>query len=152
MRRPASVIPGPVPVLASALGVLLAATSLAGPADVLDAKAHCRPAPGNRPASVCKFVVTVRHADTGWDHYANYFEILAPDGERIVQRVLRHPHVEEQPFTRSTGPLRIPHEIETVTVRAGDLLHGLSGASLEIEVPHPRPGDAAGEGPAAEKP
>ena len=45
--------------------------------------------------------VTLSHPDTGWDHYANGWEVLAPDGTRLGLRVLVHPHVDEQPFTRS---------------------------------------------------
>lgn len=45
--------------------------------------------------------VTLRHADTGWDHYADAWEVLAPDGSSLGIRELAHPHVNEQPFTRS---------------------------------------------------
>jgi hypothetical protein len=47
------------------------------------------------------FNVTVSHADQGWDHYADRWEIIAPDGEILATRVLAHPHTNEQPFTRS---------------------------------------------------
>ena len=45
--------------------------------------------------------VTLRHADTGWDHYADGWEVVAEDGTPLGRRVLAHPHVDEQPFTRS---------------------------------------------------
>jgi hypothetical protein len=125
--------------------LLLPAVALAGTADVLEARVRCRPAPGGRPASVCQFTVTVNHADTGWDHYANRFEIVGPDGKLLVTRVLRHPHVEEQPFTRSQGRVRIPHEIESVEIRAGDLVHGLGGATVTLKVPHAQ--ETEGEDP-----
>lgn len=41
------------------------------------------------------------HPDTGWDHYADGWRIEAEDGTVIGTRELLHPHVEEQPFTRS---------------------------------------------------
>ena len=103
---------------------------------MLAAEVHCRPAPGGRPASVCHFSVTVKHADTGWDHYADRFEIVSPDGEVLATRILRHPHVEEQPFTRGLGRVRIQHDVFEVEVRAGDLVHGLGGAAVMVEVPH----------------
>jgi hypothetical protein len=116
--------------------LLSAGEVTAGKADVLDAKARCRPAPGNRPASICQFTVTIKHADAGWDHYANRYEIVAPGGDVLSTRVLRHPHVDEQPFTRSQSRVRIPHETTSVEVRAGDLVHGLGGTTVEVVVPH----------------
>ena len=121
--------------------LLLPASVLAGTADVLEARVRCRPAPGGRPASVCQFTVTVQHEDTGWDHYANRFEIVGPTGKPLATRVLRHPHVEEQPFTRSQGRVRIPYAIESVEIRAGDLVHGLGGASVRVAIPHAPAGE-----------
>ena len=46
-----------------------------------------------------KGLVTVQHADTGWDHYADAWEVLAPDGTVLGTRTLLHPHTDEQPFT-----------------------------------------------------
>jgi hypothetical protein len=75
--------------------------------------------------------VTVRHADAGWQHYANAWEILGPDGEVLATRTLHHPHVDEQPFTR-TLDATIPLGIERVTIRARDSRHGLGGAEREL--------------------
>lgn len=142
-------------VRAIGLAVLLAtapAASWAGEADVVDAKVRCRPAPGGRPASVCQFTVSVKHADRGWDHYANRFEIVGPKGEILATRILRHPHVDEQPFTRSQGRVRIMHTTKSVVVRAGDLVHDLGGATVTVPIPHATapektPGPAVGEPP-----
>lgn len=81
------------------------------------------------------FHVTVRHADTGWDHYANAWSVLAPDGTLLGERVLYHPHVDEQPFTRSLSGVSIPEGIRKVIVRARDSQHGEGGRSLEVELP-----------------
>lgn len=81
------------------------------------------------------FSVTVRHADEGWDHYADGYEIVAPDGIVLGERVLAHPHVEEQPFTRSLSSVEIPASIDTVTVRARDSVHGLGGETVEVSLP-----------------
>jgi hypothetical protein len=126
-------------VLAALAAPLAAfAAARADVADVLEAVVRCRPAPGGRPASVCQFTVTVKHADTGWDHYANRYEIVAPDGRVLVTRILEHPHVDEQPFTRSQGQVRIPYTTSSVLVRAGDLVHGLGGKTVTVEIPHAR--------------
>lgn len=74
---------------------------------------------------------TIRHADTGWDHYANGFEILGPDGTVLGTRILHHPHVEEQPFTRSHR-LALPEGITQITVRAIDSVHGTGGEEITI--------------------
>ena len=81
------------------------------------------------------FHVTVRHADTGWDHYANAWSVLAPDGTLLGERVLYHPHVDEQPFTRSLSGVSIPDGISKVIVRARDSQHGEGARSLEVELP-----------------
>ena len=52
----------------------------AAKADVIDATVSC-----NRS---CTFHVTVRHADSGWDHYANQWQIVAADGAILATRVL----------------------------------------------------------------
>ncbi|MDX1824043.1 MAG: hypothetical protein R3354_04960, partial [Thiohalomonadales bacterium] len=42
--------------------------------------------------------VTLQHADTGWDHYADGWRIVTEDGKVLGHRTLYHPHVNEQPF------------------------------------------------------
>ena len=81
------------------------------------------------------FEVTLRHADTGWDHYADGWEVLDRHGNRLGFRRLTHPHVNEQPFTRSLGGVAIPDTISTVTVRAHDKVHGYGGVEASVEVP-----------------
>ena len=78
---------------------------------------------------------TVRHADEGWDHYADGFDVLAPDGTVLGTRVLAHPHVNEQPFTRSLSGVRIPPGMHAVTIRAHDSVHGHGGAEVTVTVP-----------------
>jgi hypothetical protein len=118
----------PLPA-ALAATCLLAAAAVAGEADVLAARATCD------AGRVCRFDVTVRHADTGWEHYADRFEVLAPDGTLLAARVLRHPHVDEQPVTRELIGAHVPEGIDRVRIRAHDSQHGFGGAELEIEVP-----------------
>ena len=52
--------------------------------------------------------VTLAHPDTGWDHYADGWRIESEDGTVIGTRELLHPHVEEQPFTRSLSVSTLP--------------------------------------------
>ena len=83
---------------------------------------------------VCRFSVTVHHADAGWDHYANKWDILAPDGRVLATRELLHPHDNEQPFTRSLSGVTIPEGVDEVVVRAHDSVHGYGGTEVKVVV------------------
>lgn len=78
---------------------------------------------------------TLAHDDTGWDHYADRWDVLDESGEVIGVRELAHPHVNEQPFTRSVS-ISIPESVKTITVRANDSVHETGGKTFEIAVPH----------------
>lgn len=113
----------------AAVAALASGTALAGEADVVDAVLS-RQADGTHTAEV-----TVRHTDTGWDHYADRWEVLSPDGSVLGTRTLYRPHVEEQPFTRSLRGLEIPEGIAFVRIRAHDSVHGFGGVEVDLEVP-----------------
>ncbi len=100
----------------------------AGEADVL-AVEIARTATG-----VYRFDVTVRHADSGWDHYADRWEVRDAGGAVLATRVLLHPHVAEQPFTRSLGGVRVAQGEGEVTVRAHDSVHGYGGAEVTVAI------------------
>jgi hypothetical protein len=61
--------------------------------------------------------VTIRHGDTGWDDYADGWRVEAPDGTVVGTRELLHPHVEEQPFTRSLSGVEVPPGLSSVMIR-----------------------------------
>ena len=82
-----------------------------------------------------RFDVTLRHGDTGWEHYADRWDVLAPDGGLLGSRTLFHPHVNEQPFTRSLSGVAIPPEINHVMIRANDTLHGESPQLFKVDLP-----------------
>ena len=106
----------------------LISSANAGEADVVDAQAS------KASDGTWRFNVTVRHADTGWDHYANKWEVVTKDGKVLATRVLAHPHVNEQPFTRSKSGIEIPAGIDEVIVRAGDSVHGTGGKTVTVQV------------------
>ncbi len=101
----------------------------AGEADVLSAEVSCD------ATRVCRFDVTVRHADEGWEHYADAWQVTTPGGEPLGTRKLMHPHVEEQPFTRSLTGVRVPDGVEEVRIRARDSVHAWGGAELRVGIP-----------------
>jgi len=77
--------------------------------------------------------VTLVHPDTGWDHYADGWRVEDADGNVLGLRVLGHPHVNEQPFTRSlsiSGPLP-----DIIYVRARCNVDGWSETVFEIATP-----------------
>jgi len=80
------------------------------------------------------FAVTLKHADEGWDHYANEWQVIAPDDKILATRTLYHPHVNEQPFTRGTQGVKISDDIKTVRIIAKDTVHGLSKHAIELEL------------------
>ncbi len=103
----------------------IASPVLAGKADVVKATA-------NQSGNSWSFSATVSHADEGWKHYANSFQVLTIDGKVLGTRVLVHPHVNEQPFTRSLSGVAIPENVKKVRIRAGDLVHGYGGKEIVL--------------------
>jgi hypothetical protein len=78
---------------------------------------------------------TISSADTGWEKYADAWQLWDADGNVIGERVLTHPHVDEQPFTRSQSGIVIPDGLTEVTVAARDLVAGFCGELFTLEVP-----------------
>ena len=76
--------------------------------------------------------VTLEHPDSGWDHYADAWEILNSDGNSPGLRILAHPHVNEQPFTRSLSGVVIPAGVQTVYVRARCIVDGWNEDLTEV--------------------
>lgn len=118
-------------VLAAAAATMLTApsTALAGEADVVAVEIVAE------GEGRFRFDVSVRHDDEGWDHYADSWEILGPDGAVLGTRVLLHPHESEQPFTRSLTGVAIPETVRAVTVHARDKVHGFGGREITVAVP-----------------
>jgi len=108
---------------------LVDATALAGEADVVGVEMRPQ-GPG-----LWRFDVAVRHDDAGWDHYADKWDVVGPDGAVLGTRVLMHPHETEQPFTRSLTGVAVPDGVAEVTVRAHDKVHGYGGRKMTVTVP-----------------
>lgn len=97
--------------------VLAAAPAAAGEAEIVAAKAV-------KIGQTWTFSVTLAHDDTGWDHYADAWRVVGPGGAVLGERVLLHPHVNEQPFTRSLSGVAVPEGVSNVTIEAKDSVHG----------------------------
>ena len=82
-----------------------------------------------------QFDVAVRHPDTGWEHYADAWEVQAPDGKILGTRQLLHPHVSEQPFTRRLSGVAVPDAVDAAVVRAHCSVDGFADAqSVRVEL------------------
>ncbi|MDW4498974.1 hypothetical protein R5H30_13345 [Sulfitobacter sp. D35] len=107
---------------------MLALPALAGPPRVENVQV-------TRTGSTWKFAVTVSHADEGWDHYADAWRVLDMDGNVLGIRELLHPHVEEQPFTRSLSSVRIPEGTERVQIQTRDSVTGWNPKTTIVRLP-----------------
>jgi len=115
--------------LASAVLAHVPLPALAGAADIV--RVEVRAASGGR----FDFDVTVRSEDRGWQHYADRFEVLAPDGRVLGVRELLHPHDDEQPFTRELYGVAVPAGLAEVLVRARHKPLGYDGAVMRVRLP-----------------
>jgi len=91
------------------------------------------------------FHVTVEHPDTGWEDYADGWDVLLPDGTVLLPdpedpftRLLLHPHENEQPFTRSQSGILIPVDVNQVRVRAHDIVDGFGGKEVIVNLDQPQ--------------
>ncbi|QFT61408.1 hypothetical protein [Roseivivax sp. THAF30] len=78
--------------------------------------------------------VTLEHPDTGWDHYADGWRVETEDGQVLGTRTLHHPHVTEQPFTRSLSSVQVPDGVWTVFIRAKCSVDGWGEERLAVKV------------------
>ena len=129
---------------------LSTATVAAGPTRLPDTatvpRAVSPAAPENRRADVqavqvsgepgaYSFSVTIKSPDSGCGLYADWWEVVSLEGELLYRRVLLHSHVNEQPFTRSGGPVPVDAG-QTVWVRAHMRPGGYGGQALHGSVEH----------------
>jgi len=107
--------------------LLFCSKTFANEADVLNVSVKCN------EKYECNFRVRVNHKDKGWEHYANRWEILSLDGKVLATRELAHPHINEQPFTRSLTATIAPEHKE-VRVRAHDSEHKYGGKEVLVRL------------------
>ena len=109
--------------------------ALSGNPAAIAGESEVTAATATRTSAGWRFDVTVRHADTGWEHYADAWRVVGPDGTVYGTRTLYHPHVEEQPFTRSLSGVEIPASVKQVVVESHDSVHGWGGKTVTVTLP-----------------
>ncbi len=72
------------------------------------------------------FGATLESPDTGCGQYADWWEVIDEDGSLVYRRILGHSHVDEQPFTRTGGPVDVAED-QRVFVRAHMNVAGYGG-------------------------
>lgn len=131
--------PRPLSVLLAGIMLILAACTSAGDATTTTAEpdgcADVVEATVERSGDSFVVTATVRSADTGWDRYADEWHVRTPDGDVLGTRVLTHPHVDEQPFTRSLTNVEIPASTSSVEIAARDSVVGYCGITATVPVP-----------------
>jgi hypothetical protein len=115
--------------LVALLSVLVTCNLTADEVEIVDAKAS------RTGEDSYRFDVSIRHADIGWKHYANQWQLYTSDGQLLGTRTLHHPHVDEQPFTRSLDNIKVPQGVISVVIRAKDSVHGMSPQKFELVLP-----------------
>jgi len=81
-----------------------------------------------------RFEVTISHPDSGWDHFADGWEIQDSQGTRLGFRELQHPHVDEQPFTPSLSNVMIPDGTKEVYIRTRCSRDGWSNSLTSVSL------------------
>ena len=102
------------------LALFMASPVFAADPEILDVKVE-------KSGMLWHIDVTLLHADTGWDHFADGWEVLDSGGSRLGYRQLHHPHMHEQPFTRSLNGLAIPDGTREIFIRAHCSVDNWSG-------------------------
>ena len=109
------------------MGLAFTSTSFAGDVEVVKTRFEWR-------SGTWQVSTTLKHADSGWDHYADAWRIVSENGDIIATRTLYHPHEDEQPFTRSLGNVQIPADKNIVFVEAHDKVHGWSKQRIRVDL------------------
>ena len=80
------------------------------------------------------FHVTLKHHDTGWEHYADDWRIVDEKGHVLGERQIWHPHVGEDLSTRTLASVLIPKGTYVIYIEAHDKVHGWSQQRVRIDM------------------
>ena len=109
------------------LSILMAGQAFAGDVEIVNTRFELQSS-GNWHVST-----TLKHDDSGWEHYADAWRVVNEKGKALGTRTLFHPHENEQPFTRS-DTVQIPEGVTIVYVEAHDKVHGWSKQRVRVDL------------------
>ena len=104
-----------------------------GSAPVATGQADVREVASSGSEGAYTFAVTLRSDDEGCSQYADWWEVITPEGALLYRRILAHSHVSEQPFTRTGGPVPVDANQEVI-VRGHMNPQGYGGAAMRGSV------------------
>lgn len=115
-------------LLSGLILMLMSSVTLANQVEILAADFH------NNSLNNWSVSITLKHDDKGWDHFADNWRVVTEKGEILGDRVLYHPHVNEQPFTRSLGGVVVPEGVTIVYIEAHDKVHGWTKKTMKVDL------------------
>jgi hypothetical protein len=81
--------------------------------------------------------VMLQHPDSGWDHYASGWEVLAPDGTVLAEAEITHPHSAD-PFQTDLDGIQVPAGVDHLLIRVRCTLDGWSARTYRLDLPRPQ--------------
>ena len=114
-------------LLTSLAAIALASPLRAEPPQITDVRVE-------KVGMVWNIHVTIRHPDTGWEHFADGWRVLDSQGNVLGERKLMHPHVTEQPFTRGLTGVVLPDGTREIFVKARCSKDGWSDDAVRVEL------------------
>ncbi len=82
-----------------------------------------------------RIAVTISSPYDTPERYADGWRVKTTDGDVLAEHDLAHDHANEQPFTRSRGPFKIPEGVTEVVVEGRDMANGYGGDTVTVAVP-----------------
>lgn len=109
------------------IGMLFSGMAMANDVEVVKVRFEMR-------GDAWRASTTLRHADSGWEHYADAWRVVDEKGSVLGTRTLHHPHENEQPFTRSLNNIFVPKGVSIVFVEAHDKVHGWTKQRVRVDL------------------
>lgn len=115
-------------LLSGLILMIMSNVTLANQVEILAADLH------NNSSNNWSVSITLKHEDKGWDHFADNWRVVTEKGEILGDRVLYHPHVNEQPFTRSLAGVVVPEGVSIIYIEAHDKVHGWTKQTMKVDL------------------
>lgn len=78
--------------------------------------------------------VRISHPDSGWDHYASGWQVLAPDGTVLGLAEITHPHLDGEPILEELTGVHPPAGADHLMIRVRCTLDGWSARAFRLDL------------------